>query len=345
MIDGSDGPPASPPQLSSNTPVLLLPRYLSLLVRWADWKATKLPLLLAGMSYALLRKDQLGAAEAADFAALFVLICLYASLGHIVNDYADREADRIAGKQKILARLSKWAAIVVITLPCVGIVAIASAMFQGYTLLLTIVALLVASFYSLPPIRLKERGVLAWIAAALAQRTLPMAIVFEALDQWDWAAVLLCVLGTLIGLRHIAIHQLGDHYNDLRSGVRTVVTEHGAERIMRLITRGLFPAEVACACVAVGAMSYFEPLVGTAAIAYAIVLALQTWNRGFPSPLVTYGGISEFYYVILPIMLAFLLARKNPLFLPVLLVSAALVPREMFGMLRAAFSSPGAAQR
>jgi 4-hydroxybenzoate polyprenyltransferase len=160
---------------------------LGLLVRWREWSDTKMPLFLVGVFYAVLRMDEPGIAELAQIAALFALLCFFAAFGHIINDYADRDADRAAGKKKILATWSKSAALSAVAIPAVGTIGLAVG-FDGYTLALTVLAVLVAILYSLPPpARLKERGILGWLQATLAQRTLPLAIIFEALHagmQW-----------------------------------------------------------------------------------------------------------------------------------------------------------------
>ena len=51
-------------------------------------------------------------------------------------------------------------------------------------------------------------------------RTLPLAVGFQAFDRWDWATGLMCLLGTLIGIRYIVVHQLIDRPSDLQSGAR-----------------------------------------------------------------------------------------------------------------------------
>ena len=78
---------------------------------------SKLPLFLVAMCYAVLRMEAPGITEAAQMAALLLLLCLYAAFGHIVNDYADRDADRTAGKKKLLAQWSEPAALTAVALP------------------------------------------------------------------------------------------------------------------------------------------------------------------------------------------------------------------------------------
>ena len=307
------------------------------LVRWREWKAHKLPFFLVGMCYAVLRMAAPGAAELGRMTALLVLLCLFAAFGHVVNDYADREVDRAAGKRKILAGFSEPAALIALAIPGLGTIAVAAAFFDTRTLLLAIVAVMVAAIYSLPPFRLKERALLGWAAATLAQRTLPLAIVFEAFGAWDWAAVLFCILGTILGVRHIIIHQLLDRDNDLTAGVRTVATQYSPQRVERLLIYGLFPLEVFCGFATVAAMSYFEHPLGLVGLAYAALLIIVSAQGRQLSPL-SYATFWEFYYVIWPISLSVLLAIRNPMFLSVVAVSIALVAGEARRIFSAMFA-------
>jgi cytochrome P450/4-hydroxybenzoate polyprenyltransferase len=313
------------------------------LVRWREWYDSKLPFFLLAMSYAVLREPFPGLAQAYRMAALFVLLCCYAAFGHIINDYADREADRQTGKRKILANWSEPAALLAILIPGAGTVALALC-FDTRTVVVTLAAVAVAALYSLPPVRLKVRGILGWIAAAAAQRTLPLAIVFQALHGWDAVAVALCVLGSLIGLRFIIVHQLRDRTNDQRAGVATLATEQNPEQLLKVL-RVLFGLEIGCACVTVAAMAYLEPPFAVAVLGYAVGLMVSVRRGKAISPLVyfVFGG---FYHVIWPISMAVLLAVRNPLFLSVVFVTVALVQRQARLSFRATFlTTPGTPSR
>jgi hypothetical protein len=93
---------------------------LGALVCWWEWSDPKLPLYLVAMSYAVLRMEHLGAAQAVRMAVLLVLLSLFAAFGHIINDYTDREADRTARKHRILAQWSESAALVALAIPSGG---------------------------------------------------------------------------------------------------------------------------------------------------------------------------------------------------------------------------------
>jgi cytochrome P450 PksS len=312
--------------------------HLASLVRWREWYDSKLPLNLAGMSYAVLRGGSPGTAELADMAVLLALLCLYASYGHIANDYSDLAIDRAAGKRRPLAGWGPPAALATIAVTGCGAVLLALARFEAGTAALTALAVLLAGSYSLPPVRLKERGVLGPAAAALAQRTLPLAIVFQALDGWDRTAAALCVLATLIGLRFIILHQLSDRANDLRAGVRTLATVRSERQLELLVTRVLFPLEAGSAGVAVLAMAVFEPAVAAVAAGYVGWLWLKRRRRKQSSPL-SYALFRGFYCILWPWTLAALLALRDAQFVVVLALVVALQQRRIMAWLRGSASS------
>jgi len=153
---------------------------LAALVRWREWFDSKLPMFLIAMFYAGLALPNVGIIELGRMGALLVLLCLYAAFGHLINDYSDRAIDLAAGKRRLLSTWSERECQVALTVPCVSAIVIAAFTLDGSTIGLAVGAFLTAALYSLSPVRLKERGLLGWAAAALAQRTLPVAMVFEA---------------------------------------------------------------------------------------------------------------------------------------------------------------------
>src|SRR5689334_5081888 len=132
---------------------------LGALTRWDEWYDQKLPMFLAAICYAAILRDHGAAAGPWQIVALLVLFCLYAAFGHLVNDYADRDADRRAGKGKVIATLSEATAIAVVIVPLAVTVAIALASFGWDTVALILAALALSAAYSLPPLRLKTQGI------------------------------------------------------------------------------------------------------------------------------------------------------------------------------------------
>ena len=309
---------------------------LAAIVRWREWYDSKLPLYLVAMFYAVSRATVASESRLGQMAALFVMLCCYAAFGHIINDYADRRADRQAGKSKILATWSEPAARVAVAMPCLGAVVIAWTVFGSRTFGSTLLAILLAALYSISPARLKERGLLGWATATVTQRTLPVAIVFQAFGVWDAVAVGFVILNTLIGLRFIIVHQLRDRGNDQRAGVRTVATEVDPRSLVSVL-HGLFALEIIVACGVTAAMARDVPLLGLAALTYAGVLTVLAWRGQSVSPR-AYFVFYSFYCVIWPFALGLPLAARNPAYLFALVVLFALVQRHAWGRFRASFA-------
>ena len=167
------------------------------LVRWNEWYDSKIAFLLLCMYYAALSQPGPSGRLQAEMAFLLAVLCVYAAFGHLVNDLSDREADRVAGKRNVLATLSEQKArVLVLAAGAIGIVLALPYWQQPGVIVSLISAYALAAFYSLPPLRLKERGAAGLIAAVAAQRTLPCFVVFYAMNFWDWTAVALCVLSS-----------------------------------------------------------------------------------------------------------------------------------------------------
>lgn len=302
--------------------------YIAELVRWRDWRATKLTMYFAGMGYAGLVQADPDLALLGRMAALTAILCLFAAFGHLINDYSDLEADRVAGKKRLLADWSRPAAIGAMTGLAVAILAIAVAVFDTATVALVAASVALGIAYSLPPARLKERATLGWVCATLAQRTLPMVIVFQALDAWTAGAVGLTLLASVTGVRYIIVHQLADLQNDLRAGVQTAATLEGPARLEALIATRIFPLEIAVACATVLAMSIEQPIVGLVGLGYALWVREGT-RHGLELRGDSYAVFVTFYYMILPLLLAALLVNRAPVFLPLFALTFAVVSRDV----------------
>ncbi|MBA2446741.1 MAG: hypothetical protein H0V51_01810 [Chloroflexi bacterium] len=168
-----------------------LPNLARGVTRWSDWFRSKVPLLLVAFSYHALLANLAPVAFAERLAAIFAFICLGYAFGYAVNDFADRDVDRLAAA----------------VAPLIGLAAAG-----------------VATLYSLPPVRFKERGWLGLLVSAAAQRSLPALIIAATFDDLGWEAALFACLLLLIGLRWILVHQILDSPADLEAGVRTYVS-------------------------------------------------------------------------------------------------------------------------
>ncbi len=228
------------------------------LLKIGKWWHYKVPPLLAFAYYLLAtRHTPIAAGTAAlNLLAFLVAILGVAGFGHVVNDLCDLEQDRRAGKDNAMQRLTAFQrlAVVLLLLLLSGLPWLfLPHHWTNLGLVGLQVALLVA--YSLPPIRLKERGLLGVVADALYGFTVPLLITLTTFGQlgatWPphnspapW--LLLVAWSFLCGTRSILYHQASDIANDRSAGVTTFATRHGSETVLRIISRAVIPMEIAC---------------------------------------------------------------------------------------------------
>jgi 4-hydroxybenzoate polyprenyltransferase len=291
-------------------------------VRWSAWATSKIPLLLACMYYAALSRPALGPAVILEMLGLILILCLYAAFGYAINGLSDRKVDRLAGKPDKLGEMPE-ARVQAFFWSVLGAgILVPLAIYRDRPAVLAILAFsyLLAAGYSLRPVRFKERGLLGVAAAALAQRTLPAVLVFAAMQYWDWAAIAICMLSTVIGLRYILIHQILDEAGDRRSGVATVATAYGGDRLRVILERQLLPAEIGLAAVTVALISTSYWVLLPVSLAYLVWLLAQyatqrPGDEGSAFSIETYNKALENYYgLYLPLALAVLLAAEDAAF-------------------------------
>jgi 4-hydroxybenzoate polyprenyltransferase len=277
------------------------------------------------MFYSALTHSSPGIFLVGEMAVLLLLLCLYASLGHIINSFSDRKIDLIVGKSNTLAHIQEKYGLGLVVLVVIASLVMTFLIYieRPAVLLLFYLAIAIAAFYSLPPIRLKERGIFGLISAAIAQRTLPVAIVFQAMDAWNWTALIICILGTLTGIRYIIVHQIKDESADLRACVRTVATTRGVAFLRRLLRQIVFPLELVTLVVALFLMSMELQPVGVAAVIYIFwsVLQLLVLDRNNETrfSVESYIILADFYYFYWPLLLSALLIGRDNVFWAVFL--------------------------
>jgi len=175
---------------------------------------------------------------------LGVYMIFLGSYGYVINSYSDREADAIVGKHpeaRYFSIRETQAILAILAIPSIAI----PVYFPDVRIkLLGIMTFLLVTFYSLKPIRFKERGVLGIFAAALTQRTLPFLLFIYIIPDPDTAiANFLLLWLSIVGLAIIMTHQYSDLENDRKSRVNTWAVERGithAKKLIKLILILLF---------------------------------------------------------------------------------------------------------
>jgi glycosyltransferase involved in cell wall biosynthesis len=307
-------------------------RYSGRIKQW--WKPK------AGVLLALLvLTANLANPRCVDFTWIAVLSIItlvgIAFFGHLINDLGDMDTDQIAGKNNSMLHRS--------LLYRGGLVAISLALaiipwfYLPITifslLLLTIEAILFIS-YSLPPIRIKNRPVLAifWdsayafvLPASLAVYTYSLAfdIQFSTLFY-----VSLSIWLTALGLRQIINHHIADKENDLRSNTPNLTNFTSERKLFKITKNLLIPIEFIAGLAALAQLWKMDKYVS------AISISLFVLSFRLDKPLVlkplfsnyVFGHFSsdKFYSKYWILALSFLLSFHDPQFVPVLIAIALL---------------------
>jgi hypothetical protein len=209
-------------------------------------------------------------------------IACVATYGHIVNDACDVEADRRANKPNAMANLGVGArTLLALVFFALGFLPASVAGYSYLTLALLAANYLWPTLYSIPGIRLKERGLFGVVCDAMGSHVTPTLLCLSAFDLvradasiglWMfggaatlWAAVL--------GIKGILHHQIYDRVNDIESGTVTFATVVGPARIIRFLTWFNIAVELPVSAGLTATVLYPCPF---AAAALALYVSTQT---------------------------------------------------------------------
>ncbi len=219
-------------------------KWISKYIGWRHWAVLNYNAVFENifvLFYIALINHRYDASFVSD-AILLILFSIFATTyGYLINDFSDRELDRLHGKSNTFENDSHAKAFLTITVVLI-LILITSVPFWGhrYFLLWAGLWLLITTFYSLKPIRLKERGTWGIIFVVMAQRILPLLIIFAVFDFNRWPDGVLLVLYILFrGLSSDVNHQLSDYRNDLKTGTSTFAVQKGYQNVQRLFYTSL----------------------------------------------------------------------------------------------------------
>lgn len=221
-------------------------------VRAGEWWHYKLvPILTAFIATLVMVREPLAEAWA-EALALLVAIAAGAVFVSLLNDVTDIEEDRRAGKANRMAGRGTAFRVAVLAVPvAIGLAFLFlwrddPALTGAY-----LAAWIAFTLYSVPPFRLKVRGLGGVLADAFGAHLFPtlvaMLLAFRAaereLDPLWIAAGGAWALG--YGVRGILWHQLSDRANDRAAGVRTFAERHAPRVATRIGLWGAWPLEAA----------------------------------------------------------------------------------------------------
>ncbi len=171
-----------------------------------------------------------------DTLALIVFSILATTYGYLINDFSDIELDRQHGKTNTFENDSRIKAMgVIITIILLSVLSCYPFWHRPYFVPLALIWFFIATFYSLKPVRLKERGTVGIVFVVMAQRVLPVLIIFATFGFWRVQDVALLILYILFrGFSSDVNHQLQDYHHDRQTGTTTFAVSKGYQSVQRL---------------------------------------------------------------------------------------------------------------
>ena len=174
---------------------------------------------------------------------LFLILALWCYLSYIVllNDLADRKADAAVGKATIERGHTLSPAFLGILLALLvgtstGVILLelhGDIVFD----LLWLIAYVMGTLYSIPPVSLKNRGLAGFLTDSVIEKPLPILIIFAYFNYYGFEIILFPLIGEL--LDSVFKHQAHDYDIDVKEGLRTFAVELG-KRVSDLLVKYLF---------------------------------------------------------------------------------------------------------
>lgn len=175
----------------------------------------------------------------ADFKAsvyLFFVVLCKVMFSIQINDICDQKEDEAAGKTRWIGYLPKYMGILIsILLVVAGLITVILASGSVKVILSYTATVILGLFYSLRPVRFKERGIWGLFVYALS------ATIIYVLVPWTWfdssLIVLIFLFFTVMSDKWVQLnfHQVVDYQADLKSGTRTFAVRVGLIRTRSIL--------------------------------------------------------------------------------------------------------------
>lgn len=195
-------------------------------LRFTDWALSKIPAVCLMGAVICLSEQQSGWTSVWNLLIFsFVFAPASAAFGFLINDLGDRELDALHQKRNTFTDLgNKKATLVVIATAVLMLVGMVPFWNRGEFLGLLLLWFLVTVAYSLPPLRMKERGAAGVVASTAAQSLLPIFIAAAALAANSvslWISLPLALCSTICGATLELAHQRYDRQRDSSTNTPT----------------------------------------------------------------------------------------------------------------------------
>lgn len=254
--------------------------------------------------------------------------------GYFINDFFDRGYDKSAGKSNMLqGKSSLFLVFFFLAALSVAILPWGVLPYDLLSICVLVAEFLLLVVYAAPPFRLKERGFMALLADALYAYVLPFVLAFhtfallgngETAVLWSfYAGVFLWLFP--VGVYNLAVHQIEDYDNDIKSSVSTWATSIGKEEARAFVLTYIWPAKILGFIGFASAVFWHDKVAGSILYILICVKIFRTCRLGWATHLDNgtndyFQRINFHYHLWLPYLVLVILAIDNYLFLIVLLL-------------------------
>jgi UbiA prenyltransferase family protein len=271
-----------------------------------------------------------------SLAALMLAIAPCAAYVSLVNDVTDRADDRRAGKTNRMASKPTWQMALLLAAP-IGVAVLFSILWRDDPPLVTayLCAWVAFTLYSVPPFRLKRRGILGVLADASGAHLFPTLVAALLAFRAGGKPVDPSWLGALAawafgcGLRGILWHQLYDREVDRTAGVATFVQRHSDRAPIQLAAYVALPLELVALTVLLWRIHSPWPVLTLLLYTAFALLRWRVWNVVIvvAEPRSSYRILGmEYYTLLFALGVLVSCALRHPVDWAVLLAHLAVFP-------------------
>lgn len=313
-------------------------------IRFGEWWEYKMPVLLA-LGYATVVRENKNLLEFVYWFAFLLLSitggAIYVSL---INDITDLEEDKASGKSNRLQKLSSVRRGLLLSASLfAGAICGYFLSDDGLSLVLYAMAYVSFTLYSVPPLRLKKKGIWGVMADACGAHVFPSLLMVAGTAHyfhlhfnpaWFFATA---AWALMYGLRGILWHQFFDRENDIRIGSGTFAATRNPASF-KSVASIIFILELVALTLMLISIGKILPLIALAV--YALLATAYRRRLGFrliaivpPPGQPVHILMSSYYQVFLPLSLLVQAVMIFPSAWILLLVHLALFPRGLWNVL------------
>jgi len=194
---------------------------------WKAWMHYNMHISLLAIFYVLIADNLF---RPLDSLVLISSLGFYFMYGFLINDFYDISYDISAGKKRSIQNLSKISFLKIIFV--VGFISMLHMLYlkEISYIVIYIISYILATFYSAPPIRFKNRGFAGLVVDGLIEKTLPVLAVFIYFGHFGFDTILFVFTAFFIQIAEALTHQIQDYEADSRTGIRSAVVAAGKEK-------------------------------------------------------------------------------------------------------------------